>query len=74
MSCIGCLGFLKAGAPGWIRGRAGLLLAEGGLAVFAAEVAAAPDAGTDPDGGDADDEDDNHDDPLPVVGDPKEQR
>lgn len=34
------------------------------------QVAAAPDAGADPDGGDADNHDDDADDPAPVVGDP----
>lgn len=51
-------------------GRSRVLLAEGGLAILALEVATSPDAGTNPDGGDADYEDDEHDNPFPVVGHP----
>lgn len=46
----------------------GVLLAEGGLAILALQVATSPDAGADPDGSDANYEDDEHDNPFPVVG------
>ena len=47
-----------------------MLLAERGLAILLAKVAAAPDAGADPNACDTNDEYDNHDDPLPVIGEP----
>ncbi|KAI6769283.1 hypothetical protein HG531_010387 [Fusarium graminearum] len=58
---------LHTGTPRWSRGGTRMLLNEMGLAVLLLKVAATPDAGTDPDGGDADNENDNHDDPLPMV-------
>lgn len=61
-----CAGFRggHAGAPG--VGVAGGLSSE--LAV--AKVAAAPDAGANPDAGNTDYKNDEHDDPLPMVRDP----
>lgn len=47
-----------------------MLLVPGPLAFLLLEVAAAPDAGSDPDACYGDDEDDEHDDPLPMVGEP----
>ena len=56
-------------APGMVDGGAGLsvLVLEGFLLL---EVPAAPDAGADPEAAEADDEGDEHGDPLPVVGEP----
>lgn len=61
------LGHSIAWAPRWSGSRAGLLLTERGLAILAAEVAAAPDAGADPDTSDGDNQNNEHDDPLPMV-------
>lgn len=61
---------IHARAPGWSRGRTRLLHAEGGLSVLLLEVAASPDAGTDPDGKNSNNHDNEENDPLPVVGEP----
>lgn len=47
------------------------VLAELAGALLALEVAAAPDAGADPDTGDANNQDDDGNDPLPVIRDPE---
>lgn len=56
--------------PRGARGRARVLLAERRLSVLLSQVTAAPDAGADPDAGNANNKNDEHDNPLPVVGEP----
>jgi hypothetical protein len=47
-----------------------VLLAEVSLTILLAQVTTTPDAGADPNGCDTDNENNNHDNPLPMVGDP----
>lgn len=61
---------VDAGASDDTTGALVSVLAKLVHAILPSEVAAAPDASTDPDAGDGDDEDDKHDDPSPVVGEP----
>lgn len=51
-----------------------MLLAEMSLAVLLSQITATPDTGADPNGCDADNENNNHDNPLPMVGDPDSVR
>ena len=70
VGAVGGLIRVLARSPGRPRVGSGLFLTPGALTILPLEVATAPDAGADPDTSNRDDENRDHDDPLPMVRDP----